>query len=76
MTTMTLRIPNGQVSWFEQMVQTMGWDYRKEENLPPYTEDELRAKVREGERDIEAGKYYTTEQVLAFCAEDDAVDEK
>ena len=31
MTTMTVQIPTGQVSWFEQMLRSMGWAFRKEE---------------------------------------------
>ena len=28
---MTVQIPTGQVSWFEQMLRSMGWAFRKEE---------------------------------------------
>lgn len=31
MTTMTVQIPNSQVGWFEQMVQAMGWRFKKDE---------------------------------------------
>ena len=31
MTTMTVQIPNNQVGWFEQMIQAMGWVFKKEE---------------------------------------------
>ena len=31
MTTMTVQIPTGQVSWFEQMLRSMGWAFSKEE---------------------------------------------
>lgn len=31
MTTMTVQIPTGQVGWFEQMLRTMGWVFRKED---------------------------------------------
>ena len=27
---MTVQIPTGQVSWFEQMLRSMGWAFRKE----------------------------------------------
>ena len=33
MTTMTVQIPNSQVSWFEQMIRAMGWVFKKEENV-------------------------------------------
>ena len=42
MTTVTLQIPNSQVSWFEQMIRAMGWVFKKEEN-PAGTEDGQRA---------------------------------
>ncbi len=32
MTTMTVQIPNSQVSWFEQMIRAMGWVFKKEED--------------------------------------------
>ena len=28
---MTVQIPTGQVNWFEQMLRSMGWAFRKEE---------------------------------------------
>ena len=28
---MTVQIPTGQVGWFEQMLRSMGWAFRKEE---------------------------------------------
>lgn len=31
MATMTLHIPNSQIGWFEQMVQTMGWTFEKKD---------------------------------------------
>jgi len=31
MATMTAQTPTGQVGWFEQMLRTMGWVFRKEE---------------------------------------------
>lgn len=30
MTTVTIQIPNNQVGWFEQMIQTMGWKFTKD----------------------------------------------
>ena len=33
MATLTLQIPNAQVGWFEQMIRTMGWSFRRE-NTP------------------------------------------
>ena len=31
MSTFTLQIPNAQVGWFEQMVQSMGWVFSRSE---------------------------------------------
>ncbi len=31
MTTVTVQIPKGQLEWFEKMLKTMGWSFRKEE---------------------------------------------
>ena len=31
MATMTLQIPLSQIGWFEQMVRTMGWSFRRED---------------------------------------------
>lgn len=33
MTTMTVQIPNSQMGWFEQMIKSMGWRFRKEETV-------------------------------------------
>lgn len=33
MTTVTVQIPNSQMGWFEQMIQSMGWKFRKEESV-------------------------------------------
>lgn len=33
MATVTIQIPNTQMVWFEQMLRSMGWDYRNE-NVP------------------------------------------
>ena len=32
MTTMTVQIPGNQVGWFEQMIKSMGWRFKKEES--------------------------------------------
>ena len=31
MTTMTVQIPNSEISWFEQMIRAMGWKFITEE---------------------------------------------
>jgi len=30
MATLTVQIPNAQIGWFEQMIRTMGWTFRRE----------------------------------------------
>ena len=37
---------------------------REEESLKPYTMEEIDARLDESERDIEEGRYYTTEEVF------------
>lgn len=41
-----------------------------EEDLTPYTLEELHAMVEEGRRQIEAGECYTTEEVIKMCEEE------
>ena len=31
MATMTLQVPTAQIGWFEQMVRSMGWSFRRED---------------------------------------------
>ena len=33
MATMTLQVPSAQVGWFEQMVMSMGWSFRREDTV-------------------------------------------
>lgn len=64
MTTVTIQIPNNQMGWFEQMIQTMGWKFRKEENIDKVLSDipcscssaEAKAIAIKRGRDIVAGK--------------------
>ncbi|MBR6867258.1 MAG: hypothetical protein IKN02_03395 [Prevotella sp.] len=49
MTTMTVQIPSSQVGWFEQMLRTMGWVFRKEDT-PDVAETE---KTRVFETEID-----------------------
>lgn len=39
------------------------------EELKPYTMEEINAMLEESERDFEAGRVYTTEQVIKMCME-------
>ena len=59
MTTMTVQIPNNQVSWFEQMIRAMGWVFKKEEN-PSVVED--KPHVLESEVD-ELMSMFNTDQI-------------
>lgn len=36
-------------------------------DLKPYTMEEIDAMIEESERDFEAGRVYTTEEVLDYC---------
>ena len=46
----------------------------KTEDLTPYTVEELRAMVEEGQREIDAGEYMTTEEVLRPLFEEAGMD--
>ena len=64
MTTVTIQIPNNQMGWFEQMIQSMGWKFRKEENIDKvlsdipcsYSSAEAQALAIQRGRDIVSGK--------------------
>ena len=59
MTTMTVQIPTGQVGWFEQMLRSMGWAFRKEET--PASDSE-KPRVFEAEVD-ELLSMFNTDQI-------------
>lgn len=40
-----------------------------ESSMPPYTMQEIDAMLEESERDFEAGRCYSTEEVLKMCEE-------
>jgi len=60
MTTMTVQIPSSQVGWFEQMIRTMGWVFKKEET-PDVTVTE-KPRVFESEVD-ELLTMFNTDQI-------------
>ena len=60
MTTMTVQIPSSQVGWFEQMIRTMGWVFKKEET-PDVTTME-KPRVFEAEVD-ELLTMFNTDQI-------------
>ena len=37
---------------------------KKEQELKPYTTDEIRQMIEEGEKQVERGEYYTTDEVF------------
>ena len=41
----------------------------EEMTLKPYTLEEIDAMIEESERDFEAGRVYTTEEVIKMCLE-------
>ena len=60
MTTMTVQIPTGQVGWFEQMLLSMGWAFRKEET--PVASATEKPRVFEAEVD-ELLSMFNTDQI-------------
>ena len=60
MTTVTVQIPTGQVGWFEQMLRTMGWAFRREES--PVAEADENPRVFEAEVD-ELLTMFNTDQI-------------
>lgn len=42
---------------------------KMESSMPPYTMQEIDAMLEESERDFEAGRCYSTEEVLKMCEE-------
>ena len=60
MTTMTVQIPTEQVGWFEQMLRSMGWTFRKEES--PVSDTIEKPKVFEAEVD-ELLSMFNTDQI-------------
>ena len=59
MTTMTVQIPTEQVGWFEQMLRSMGWAFRKEETPSRASEE---PRVFEAEVD-ELISMFNTDQI-------------
>ena len=59
MTTMTVQIPTGQVGWFEQMLRSMGWAFRKEDTSASASE---KPRVFEAEVD-ELLSMFNTDQI-------------
>lgn len=56
---MTVQIPTGQVGWFEQMLRSMGWAFRKEETPSRVSEE---PRVFEAEVD-ELLSMFNTDQI-------------
>ena len=48
----------------------------EEKMLKPYTMEDIYAMVEEGERDFEAGRVFTTEEVIDYCKKELAKLEK
>ena len=60
MTTVTVQIPNSQVGWFEQMVQAMGWRFKKDETSAK--KRVMKARVYDAEID-ELLSMFQTDQI-------------
>ena len=56
---MTVQIPTGKVGWFEQMLRSMGWTFRKEETPASVSEN---PRVFEAEVD-ELLSMFNTDQI-------------
>ena len=66
MSTFTIQIPVEQVSWFEQMIQTMGWTFRKKEtSSQAFTQEiqtitpAMRRRINKARKDFAEGKTTT-----------------
>ena len=57
---MTVQIPTSQVGWFEEMLRSMGWVFRKEET--PVTDAQEKPRVFEAEVD-ELLTMFNTDQI-------------
>ena len=66
MATITVQIPNAQVSWFEQMIRTMGWVFSRSDAPTAEPIDErqtitpaLRRRITKARKDYTEGKTTT-----------------
>lgn len=66
MSTFTIQIPVEQVSWFEQMIQTMGWTFRKKEtSSQAFTKERqtitpaMRRRINKARKDFAEGQTTT-----------------
>jgi hypothetical protein len=66
MSTFTIQIPVEQVSWFEQMIQTMGWTFRKKEtSSQAFTQERqtitpaMRRRINKARKDFAEGQTTT-----------------
>lgn len=60
MATMTIQIPLSQIGWFEQMVRTMGWTFKREdsavEEIRPAITPALRRRINKARKESERGE--------------------
>ena len=66
MATVTVQIPNAQVSWFEQMVRSLGWTFRREESASVESGDEkavitpaMRRRINKARKEYAEGQTTT-----------------
>ena len=63
MPTMTLDIPGSQINWFEQMVRTMGWSFRREGTAPgaekPAITPAMRRRIAQARKESKNGETIT-----------------
>lgn len=46
MATMTLQVPTAQIGWFEQMVRSMGWTFKREDSEVENSETTISLAMR------------------------------
>ena len=63
MATMTLQIPLSQIGWFEQMVRTMGWSFKREDtkasnavSAPQEITPAMRRRINRARKEYAAGQ--------------------
>ena len=66
MSTITLHIPTSEVGWFEQMIQTMGWTFTRNDSSSVVVEKKrqvitpaLRRKINAARKEYAAGQTTT-----------------
>lgn len=67
MSTFTLQIPTAQAGWFEQMVRTMGWKFRRSEAKKEVSVDEAQTITPAMRRQINKARKERTAGQTIIC---------